>query len=158
MEIPEELKKFLNPETAEKHIDLVSGLVTPERKGNIISLAALAEEEIAVFLTRYFALHARVGDFQSPMSNSPTFHEKIEALKKIVRKLDATEANYRQHFEFLRALKKLRNTAAHSCGVSIEDATKLSTDAEITHIVTDFPKNLWARVAALKDYLAKLPT
>jgi hypothetical protein len=158
MDIPEDLKQFLNLDDAEKRLDLVGGLVTPEKKGNLISLAALAEEEIATFLTRYFALPTRLDDFQSLTANNLTFHKKIEALKKVLPKLDATEANYKPHFEFLRALKKLRNTAAHSYGLNLEHAAKLSTDAEIAHLVSDFPKNLWTRVTALRDYLAALPT
>ena len=158
MDIPENLKQFLNLDNGEKHIDLVSGLVTPEKKGNLISLAALAEEEITKFLTRYFALPARVEGFESLMANSMTFHHKIEALKKIVPKLDAIEDNYKPHFEFLRALKKLRNTAAHSYSASIDQAKELASDAEVIHIVTDFPKNLWARIAVLQSYLSGLST
>ena len=158
MEIAENLRKFLNLEKAEQHLDLVSGLVTPEKKGDIISLAALAEEELTKFLTRYFAAPNRAEEFHDLIENNPTFDAKIKTLKKVVPKLDATEANYKPHFEFLRALKKLRNTAAHSYGVSTDEATKLASDAEIAHLVTDFPNNLWARVTALRDYLASLKT
>jgi hypothetical protein len=81
MEIPEDLKKFLTLDKAEKHLDLVNGIVDPEKKGNIISLAALAEEEITKFLTRYFAAPNRTGDFQEVVENNLTFHAKIETLK-----------------------------------------------------------------------------
>jgi hypothetical protein len=158
MEIPEELKKFLTLDKADKHLDLVSGIVDPEKKGNIISLAALAEEEITKLLTRYFAAPDRGEDFQEVIENNLTFHAKIETLKKVVPKLDPTESNCKPHFEFLRGLKKLRNTAAHSYGMSIEDATKLSSDAAVSHLVADFPNNLWQRVTALRDYLAALKT
>lgn len=158
MEIPEELKKFLTLDKAEKHLDLVSGIVDPEKKGNIISLAALAEEEITKFLTRYFAAPNRVEDFQDVIENNLTFHAKIETLKRVVPKLDSTDSNHKPHFEFLRGLKKLRNTAAHSYGVSIEDASKLSSDAEVALLVADFPNNLWERVTALRDYLEALRT
>ncbi|MBV9657601.1 MAG: hypothetical protein JO295_05770 [Verrucomicrobia bacterium] len=154
MAIPEELKKFLTLDKAEKHLDLVSGLVDPEKKGNIISLAALAEEELTKFLTRYYAAQNRSEDFQELIENSLTFHDKIEAVKKVIPKLDSTEANYKPHFEFLRALKRLRNTAAHSYSVGIDEATKLAGDSEAIHLVSDFPNNLWARVKALRDYLA----
>ncbi len=158
MDIPEELKKFLTLDKAEKHLDLISGIMDPEKKGNIISFAALAEEEITKLLTRYFAAPVRAEDFQEVIENNLTFHAKIETLKKVVPKLDPTESNYKPHFEFLRGLKKLRNTAAHSYGMSIEDATKLSSDAEVAHLVADFPNNLWQRVTVLRDYLAALQT
>lgn len=158
MEIPEELKKFLTLDKAEKHLDLVSGIVDPEKKGNVISIAALAEEEITKFFNRYLAAENRVEDFQEVIENNLTFHAKIEALRKMVPKLDPTESSYKPHFEFLRALKKLRNTAAHSYAVSIDEASRLSSDAEVSHLVADFPNNLWKRVTALRDYLAALKT
>lgn len=156
MEIPEELRKLLTVDKAEENLDLVSGIVDPEKKGNIISLAALVEVEITKFLTRYFATPNRTKDFQEVIEYNLTFHAKIETLKKVVPKLDAIESNHKPHFEFLRGLKKLRNIAAHSYGVSLEDAPKLSSDAEISHLVADFPNNLWQRVRALRDYLAGL--
>jgi hypothetical protein len=158
VEIPEELKKLLALDKAETHLDLVSGIVDPEKKGNIISLAALAEEEVSKFLTRYFATPTRTNDFQEVRENNPTFHNKIEALKKVVPKLDSAEANYKPHFEFLRALKKLRNAAAHSYGVSIDEASKLSSDSEVAYLMANFPNNLWQRLTALSNYLTALPT
>ncbi len=106
MEIPENLKKFLTLDRAEKHLDLVGGIVDPEKKGNIISLAALAEEEITKFLTRYFAAPNSAEDFQEVIENNLTFHAKIETLKRLLPKLDSTESNYKPHFEFLRGLKE----------------------------------------------------
>jgi hypothetical protein len=61
MEIPEELKKFLTLDKVEKQLDLVSGIVDPEKKGNAISHAALGEEEITMFLLDTPSL-ARVSD------------------------------------------------------------------------------------------------
>ena len=156
MDIPENLQKFLTLEHAEKHLDLVGCLVTPESKGTLICIAALAEEEIAVLLIRYFALPARVGEFKTLIASNLNFNEKIGALAKILPKLDATEANYQPHLRFLRALQKLRNTAAHSYSIHIDKATELAADTEVAHITAEYPKNLWKRFTALQNYLSTL--
>jgi hypothetical protein len=156
MEIPQEFKDFLCLDKVEKRLDLFSGLIAPEKKGKILSLAALAEEEIAGFLSNYLARPERFQDFENLIADSLTFHQKIEALKKILPKVDDDKTHYDSHIEFLRALKKLRNAAAHSYGIDIEEAKVLADDLEIIFLLTDLPRNIWSRVTALKNYLATL--
>ncbi len=155
-EIPDELRQFLSLEEGEANLAIATVLVDPEQKGELISIAAIAEDEIAKLIVFALAHPDRRGLSEDLMANQMTFHQKIEAFKKVLPEFDSNPDNYGSHLQFLAALKKLRNTAAHSFGISTADVLKLKTDSEIVKITANFPGSAWDKVTALRDYLQPL--
>ncbi len=157
-EIPDDLVALLNPDDGlEGRLGVLNSLVQPANAGELIKLAALAEEEISAFFSRYLAHPKHANDKDAKTNKGTKFSDKIKALKKVVPKLDADKTNHETHFEFLDALRALRNTAAHSSGLSMADAQKHAANPVMVQITADFPKQLWAGVTSLRDYLAALP-
>ena len=153
MEIPEDIKKLFTIE----RLELVTSLVGTEKKGELMSLAALAEEEVATFLTRYLASPSHANDADAKTRTKATFNEKIEALERVLPKVDSTPTNYKAHLDFLHALRNLRNVAAHGYSLHKDKLIELSSDKAMLRIGEDFPKNVWTDVRALRDYLSAIP-
>jgi hypothetical protein len=122
MQIPEDLKNLLT----EERLDLVSALVSPEKKGNLISIANAAEEQIDLFLGGYLASPQHAQDQDAKLPKGAVFNDKIKALERILPKVDLDPATRKVHVGFLQALRKLRNVAAHGYGVSSEEALELA--------------------------------
>lgn len=144
MDIPDAIKNL----TLDKH-DFMVALVTPEKKGELISLAALAEENVEEYLCRYYAKPEHACELGQAISDNLSFYTKIEMMGKILKD-DASGAD---HVRFLHALRRLRNAAAHGYGITGSDADKLYADTTMRELLGEFPKRLWARVTALRDYL-----
>lgn len=158
-EIPPELTSFMKLDAGvEGRFDLASSLVDPEKKGELISLAALADEEVSTFLTKHFARPSRANAFSAMIDDALTFSRKIEILKKVVKELDSNPDNYLSHLQFLDSLRRLRNTAAHTYGLSPAEIAKLASTSGIAEMVADFPRGVFTRIKALRDYLATLPS
>ncbi|HQR08458.1 MAG TPA: hypothetical protein PLN21_16635 [Gemmatales bacterium] len=104
-DIPENLLNFLKLENVEQNLDLASMIVSPEKKGELISLTSLAEAEITKFLSWCSSNPTRAGGM--PQIDGKTFHKKIEMAFEIIPKLDPLVVNARPHADFLHALRKL---------------------------------------------------
>lgn len=157
-DIPDDLIALIAPDNGlENRLALLNSLIQPANAGELIKLAALAEEEISTFLARYLAHSAHANDNATKIGKNATFDQKIQALNHILPKLDADQTHYEGHIQFLNALRKLRNTAAHSSGLDLKDAKKHASDPMICSITANFPNALWEKVTALRDYLLTLP-
>jgi hypothetical protein len=158
-EIPETLKTFLKLDTkTECRIDIASNLVTPEKKGELISMTALADEEISLFITRYLAHPGRVDTFSAMLADNLAFSRKIDLLKRILAVVEPRQDVRTYHLSFLNALRKLRNKAAHSYGIRPAEVQELVSDSVIITLVSDFPNAIWARIRELRDYLGTVCT
>ena len=157
MDIPDDFKKLFALEGIEERLELLESLVTPAKKGELITLSSLADEELAAFFTRYIAHPNHANDADGKLRKRATFDDKIQALGRVLPKLDADPKNYQSHLDFLSAVRILRNTAAHNSGLHMDDAMEFSKNPEMLSMVADFPKKLWERVTALRDYLTALP-
>ena len=156
MKIPEELKAFLSLEGAEERLGVVRTLVTPAKKGELIAITSLVDEELTTFFAGYHAHPIRASDSDGKLRRKAKLAEKIEALRLVLPKLDPTAANYEHHLTFLDTLRRLRNKGSHESGISPEDATKLSQEPEVLAIIKGFPNALWAKVKELLKYLKSL--
>ncbi|HQZ67770.1 MAG TPA: hypothetical protein PLY87_21920 [Planctomycetaceae bacterium] len=152
-DVPDGLRAFLTLDDAESNLSIVTVIVDPEKKGELISIAALAEEEISKLIVVALAHPDRRGAFEELIANQLTFHQKVEVFKRLIPDFEPQADKYQGHLQFLAALKKLRNTAAHSYGMSPDDALKLKRDSEIVQLAADFPKSAWTRMEKLRDFL-----
>lgn len=154
MEIPQELQEFLRLENLEERLNVANALVGPDQKGTLIGLAALAEEGISQFLARVLADPDRVTDVYELVTENLSFAKKTDALRESLARLGALKSDYENHLVFLTALRRLRNQAAHSFGITLDRAQELGADREIVFLARDFPKNVQQRIRELDAYLA----
>jgi len=155
--IPEDLKNLLIPDDGlEGRWELIRCLVLPATAGEIIKLAALADEVVAEFLGRYIAVPKYSSDDKTKKTLKQDFNDRIKALTNILPKLDSDATHYTDHFEFLGAIRQLRNKSAHSSGIGMDVAKEFAANAVMVNLVADFPKRIWAAVTSLKGYLGSL--
>jgi hypothetical protein len=154
--IPEKLLEFLSLDKAEKNLNVTKAVICDETKGKLISETVLAEEIIDSFLTRYWVDPRRVQIVAQFLRNELTFHKRIELLKQILLDItsdsDSDKAERERHIQFLQALKKLRNQAAHCYGISPEEVEKLARDSEAIKITSD-PNYTIKCIKQLESYL-----
>lgn len=87
LEIPDDLKSFLTLKDGEVNLAIVSVVVEPDKKGELISIAALAEDEITKFIVNALANPQKQSAFEELVGNQMTFHSKIDALKKNITRV-----------------------------------------------------------------------
>jgi len=156
-DIPESLRTFLKLDgKTEGRFDLASNLVSPEKKGELISLAALAEEEVSSFITRYLAQPKRADILCGMLDDNLTFSRKIDVLKRILSFAEPDDAVRMRHLAFLAALRKLRNKGAHSYGIRPAEIEQLAADSVAMALVKDFPDAIWAGIKELREYLESI--
>ncbi|MFA7345852.1 MAG: hypothetical protein WC003_16250 [Terrimicrobiaceae bacterium] len=73
MEIPEELRNFLNIDKVEARLDVASLLTDSTKKGELINFANLAEEE----LDNYLARHNQAVKSGAPFADKITLAEAV---------------------------------------------------------------------------------
>lgn len=152
MDIPDKLQRLLTPE----HLDLIASVVDPARKGDLISIAAAAEKQVSNFLDRYLAEPQRAQDADAKTRKNARLNDKIQALERVLPKVDADVTRRQSHIDFLHALRGLRNVAAHGYGLRADDAAQLAQNPEMMKVTTDFPANAFAKLTELRDYLTTL--
>ena len=123
MEIPEDLRNFLNLEKVEARIDVASLLTDPTKKGDLINFANLAEEE----LDRYFSRHSQA------VKSGATFADKITLAETVLLRVQSNTNLHKPHLEFLQMLRKLRNKGAHRVGPDLNTAEELADDQPSRH-------------------------
>lgn len=146
MDIPDELRN-LDFET----YDAISALVVPEKKGEIISITALIEEEVT---------KAIAGDTEpSKTLLKKSLSDKIKSLESRFGGIEGHEQEKKEVLAFLRALLEIRNLGAHSYGVGFADLAQLEEDHPGTkHLLSECPKNLWAAVKLFNSNMLSIKT
>jgi hypothetical protein len=144
MEIPEELRN-LDFET----YDAISALVVPEKKGEIISITALVEEEV----TKFFAA-------DSPPSKTLLKKSLSDKIKSLDSKFSASENHQAEKvkvLDFLRALLAIRNLGAHTYEIGFPELTQREEDHPgIKSMLLDCPTNLWTAVKEFKAHITAI--
>lgn len=144
MEIPEELRN-LDFET----YDAISALVVPEKKGEIISITALVEEEV----TRLLA-----GD--NPPSQTLLKKSLSDKIKSLASKFSASEDHQVEKvkvLKFLRALLAIRNLGAHTYGIGFPELAQLEEDHPgVKDMLLECPTNLWTAVKKFNAHITSI--
>lgn len=151
MEIPDELRNFLDLDKAEERLDVTGMMVSPEKKGDLINFANLIEEEMDAFLQR----RARQGDGAAQLKKNARFVDKIKATENVLKSIAPQNPNHSTHIEFAETIRRLRNIAAHNTGIGIQEAEDLADDAVVVALAKDFPQSGWTAVGALRDHLSE---
>ena len=141
MDIPDELR-ILDFET----YDAISALVMPAKKGEIISITALVEEEVTKKLA---------GD--APPSKSllkKSLSDKIKGLESRFSSISGHEQEKTEVLNFLNALLAIRNLGAHTYEIGFAELAQLEEDHPGTkHLLSECPKNLWADVKKFNAHM-----
>ena len=145
MIIPEELRD-LDLET----YDAITSLVIPAKKGEIISIAALVEEEVTTFLIHHSS--------KSPRKiQNHAFGKKLKELKKIFLTLPDEAAATDHSSSFISALIAIRNLPAHTYGIGFKELHELyGRHPAAKNLLINCPNNIWPEVKMLKDTLTRL--
>ena len=139
----------------EEHVLFAARLMRPEMRGEIIHEAAKAEECVTRFLSRLIPCERHRRLFSNEITDRLSFHRKIELLAKLLLDLDGSRQR-EKHIAVLRKLKELRNIAAHTVGVAIEDMKEGYADKHKRALLQDFPRSLREARSGLVKYLDRI--
>lgn len=151
MEIPDELRNFLDLDKAEERLDVAGMMVGPDKKGGLINFANLIEEEMDAFLHR----RAQQGDGVAQVRTQARFADKIKATETVLISIDPQNSEHSTHIEFAETIRRLRNIAAHNTGIGIQEAQDLADDPAVVALAKEFPQSGWTAIGALRDHLSK---
>lgn len=142
IEIPEELAN-LDFET----YDAILALVVPEKKGEIVSITNLVEEEVTIILAG--------GEPPSSTLLKKSFSDKIKSLDRRYKSDSAHSIPKEEVISFLTALLDIRNLVSHTYQIGFEELAQLEMKhPRVRSLLIECPNNLWAAVGAFKTNIA----
>ena len=153
--IPQSLRDFCNLQTGPSNMDVVAVAIVPEKKGELMIVAAMLDEIFAKEIVRHLSHIACREDFEDLIIDRINFEPKFTILKKLILRRTGNPID-NEYATFITALKELRNFAAHNYGMKQEKALELVKNVEVVKIATDFPAYCYQQLTAIESYLATI--
>ena len=149
MEIPDDLREFINLDRVEDRINVANMVVKPELKGQVIDFANLAEELMDEFLTIQYAK----GQPSAFVKKKAVFGDKIKATQATLIAIDPANSEHTLHIDFSECIRDIRNAVAHNAGMASSELLRLADIPLVVELASAFPASGWTRICSLRRHL-----